>query len=198
MTELTTVSNVQELNPRQRLIVELTKCMKADFLNVFSKSFKTSDDLRDYRRRLYQKVKGFELCDIEDGYETYIESKPKFCPTIPELLACIESARKERLRSQNEHLEAERLASLPPPTIQCNPLQMLAEAKRSAPGAPTMEERLKSHAALLTLHSHLIKKPRFGAIHKCGVSGCAELGALSTTTKGGGNFYCREHYRQAH
>jgi len=188
-------------DPLALIIVEITKAMKADFGRQYQAQFKTDDDMTQYKRRLYAKLRGIDINDIADGYELYVDAGKTFCPGIPELLDFIRQAEKSRKQNLSNLADADRVAALPAPSIECNPLQILAEAKQSAIACAardmSMAEKLKAHDALLTLHAHHIKRRDFNFENACAVSYCKLPGGLSHNTKGGGPFYCREHYRQA-
>lgn len=187
-------------DPLALVIVQITNAMKADFGRQYQVQFKTNEDLTQYKRRLYTKLRAFDINDIANGYESYIDSGKTFCPTVPDLLECVEEEKKRRIQREQAATEVHRVATLPPPTIQCDPLKMLADAKQAAQqrkDGPSMGERLVAHNALLTLHSKYIKKREFGSEKCCEVGYCKKPGAFSHNTKGGGPFYCLEHYRQA-
>ena len=191
------------LNPTAQLVLQISLAMKADFGSQYVKLFKTDADLREYKNRLYTKVKQFTLGDIERGYEDYVNSGNRFVPTVPDLVAVIKAAQTERLKQSRLNAESTRIAALPAPTIECNPLEMLAKAKQAPKVEETAEERikkradaLKNHQALLTLSSHHIRHVEVSREHLCAVEHCRNTGALSSATSGHGNYYCAEHYHQ--
>lgn len=187
-------------DPLARIITEVCVAMKTDFGRQYISQFKTDDELRMYKRRLYAKLRGFDLNDIADGYELFVDGGRTFCPTIPELIEFTQQA--ERLRKQREKSAADvqRVTALPAPKIHCDPLAMLAEAKRAAMtrrGGPSLVDQLKSHEALLKSHAKHIKTREFGPEKTCDVGHCKNPGALSHGTTGGGPFYCAKHYHQS-
>jgi hypothetical protein len=187
-------------DPLAKLIVEICLVMRTDFGRQFSVQFRTEDDLRQYKRRLYTKLRGFDVNDVADGYELFVDGGKAFCPTIPELIEHVELAQKQRRQRELAAADVQRVTALPAPTIQCDPLKMLAEAKRAAMtrrGGPSLADRLKSHEALLKSHAKNIKTREFGPDKCCDVGHCKNPGALSHGTTGSGPFYCAKHYRQS-
>lgn len=187
-------------DPLAVTIQSLTDAMKADFGRSYSNQFSDPEELRLYKRRLYQKLRGLHIEDIKIGYEKYVDTGHKYCPTVPELLDVVKQAEKVRKQSERAWAETERKAqALPSPTIQCNPLEMLAEAQAKAEqgkgSGVSKEQLLANHKAVLEIFGTRIRKPRFGPQHKCAVSFCNKFGTLSSGTTGHGNFYCVEHYR---
>lgn len=196
------MSNQDRINsdPLAKIIAEICLVMKTDFGRQYASQFKTDDDLRLYKRRLYTKLHGFDVGDIADAYELFVDSGKTFCPTIPELLEHVEIAQKQRKQREQATAEVSRVAALPPPTIQCDPLAMLAEAKQAVKQRKdglSREEQIKKHDAVLVIYGKSIKKREFGPEKCCEVGYCKKPGTLSHNTKGGGPFYCTEHYRQA-
>jgi hypothetical protein len=194
----------ENLDPLGRCIVSLINAMKLDFGHKFKSQFGDSDALRMYKRRLYAKLRDSNLEDIVNGYERFSDARNEWPPTIPEMVDFVEQARKARAQLESNRDEVERLAALPAPIIQCNPLEMLAKAKSAAQPAGKkdhdawMERKaaaLQNHNAVLTLHSHKIRKNYGRPEHQCNFPGCYKTGALSSATGGGGNFYCADHFR---
>ena len=133
------------------------------------------------------------------------KQSPKFCPTAPEIEAAAKlEARTIEQRIKNE-AESSRVSALPAPNITCNRVEMLKQAKvagaslNETPEARQLrkDDILRAHGALLTLHSHNIKRIPVGAEHGCLRMGCFKPGAISSGTTGKGNYYCAEHHRMA-
>jgi len=78
-------------DPLADLINSLISCMKADFGGRFVARFPEQEDLRQFKRRLYSKLRGHDIDRILAGYERYVEQNitPKFPPTVPELISSI-------------------------------------------------------------------------------------------------------------
>jgi hypothetical protein len=76
-------------DPLADLINSLISCMKADFGGRFVARFPEPEDLRQFKRRLYSKLRGHSIDRILAGYERYVEQNPTptFPPTVPELIA---------------------------------------------------------------------------------------------------------------
>lgn len=184
-------------------VVSLVNAMKADFGHKFQSQFSGENAVKIYKRRLYAKLRGLNLKYVVDAYELFVGGNPtpEWPPTIPELMGKIKQAEKEDRQSQENAQEAQKIASLPPPKITCDPLALLAEAKKSSPDNISKDEWLKRKAdayqnlhAVLTIHGHNIRRHIQQGFHNCKVPSCAATGTLSAGTKGGDNFYCSEHY----
>jgi thioester reductase-like protein len=185
-------------DPINKGISHLLRAMKADFAQKFSSRFGDEIELRDYKQRLRKIFENNTAEDIYDAYERYLDTFPEWPPTNIDLRSHLENLLKERKKKSENKAEAERLAALPAPTIECNPVEMLVTAKKSTAANRTKEEEqiardeaLKNHNAILTIHGHKIKRRYAQPSHYCAVDGCRKPGGIS----GGGNFYCADHYR---
>jgi len=186
----------------------MTKAMRNDFGRQFSKKFACNEDLLAYKRRLFEKLKNTALDDIVNGYEDYVDSGNKFVPELPELLKFIRGATDQRMKQSKLAAESATIAALPAPTIECDPVEMLIAAKKAyKPIADAMEtdadrlkqrlEVLKNHEAIITLAGSHVRHLYADSDHSCGVSGCYKAGTMTGGTTGGGNYYCKEHYRMS-
>jgi hypothetical protein len=189
-------------DPINKGISHLLRAMKADFAQKFSSRFGDELELRDYKQRLRKIFENNSPADIYDAYERYLDTRPEWPPTNIDLRGHLEDLLKDRKRQQENKVESERLAALPAPTIEVNALEMLTKAKASIKGDRTEEQKakdkaaaLQNHNAVLTLHSHKIRKHYGRPEHQCNVPGCYKTGTLSSATSGGGNFYCADHFR---
>jgi hypothetical protein len=190
-----------ENDPLEKVIVQMINAMQADYGQVFTKQFIDAEVLRNYKRRLYQKLRGLPVEAIIEGYELCVSQNLKFCPTIHEVVANVLEVVKRNKKLQANKVEAEQVATLPAPKIKCDPLAMLAKAKSVKREQETEEDRqkrkaslLQNHQAVLNLHSHKIKQIFVDAEHTCAVSNCNKPGALSSGLKGGSNWYCAKHF----
>jgi hypothetical protein len=183
-------------------VVTLINAMKADFSYKFASQFSEAGALRLYKRRLYQKLKDVELADVYEAYEGYVDNKPEWPPTIPQLIGLIAEAAKNRRKAGLNTRQAEELATLPAPNVrQCNPLALLAEAKQNAaiqPSASWLErkaELIQNHNATLMVYGKNIRK--IFPEKACSVPGCMYCGTVSSGIRGDDNFYCSEHFFNA-
>jgi hypothetical protein len=90
-------------------------------------------------------------------------------------------------------------------TEKYNPIAMLREAmlkiEADESGLTKAEkwtkhlERLKDHEFLIYEHEQKFKTAP--ADHICDGPFCGNPGSISSSTTGGGNYYCQEHYRRA-
>jgi len=196
-----------ESDPLASTIVSMINAMQADYGQVFTKQFSDSEILKNYKRRLYQKLKGLPIDAIVDGYELSAEASKKFCPTVPEIVGCVLEVVKRNKKAENNKAEADRVAALPPPKIvECNPLELLANAKAASDTASKEDkaawmarkaEALKNHNAVLNLNNHKIKRVEPSLAHQCVVAGCYTTGNLGAGTKGSDNWYCSKHFKTA-
>lgn len=191
-------------NDLAKVIINITKAMKADFGQQYIKQFSVDEDLRQYKRQLYSRMKGYNLQDIMNAYDEYVNAGNEFCPNIPALLKLVDAAAKSRRQSEANQAEALRIGNTQPTTRDCNPLAMLKDAREALKAKPqTKEERLaerlqalKAHHQLLELDKDKIKRHFVDAEHQCHVGYCDKPGSLSHGTTGKGNFYCQEHFQE--
>lgn len=196
-------------------ILNLVNAMKADFGKKFEARFPNTDegneDLRQYKRRLYAKLRDREICDIIDGYENFIDSKPDWPPTVPDLIAAVKDASFLRHRKELSDAELERkteAAKAGPmkKQIECNPIAMLREARSNADQYKdeNTEKRAIRRKQIINHHGRLIidfeqmnhsrlSVPAVG--HTCSVAICFKPGVLSHSVNGVDNWYCQEHFR---
>jgi hypothetical protein len=200
------ISERIESDPLAKTIVSMINAMEADYGQTFIKQFRDAEVLKNYKRRLYQKLKGLPIEAVVNGYELCAERNTKFCPTVPGIVESVLEAVKRNKKLEVNKLEAESVAALPPPTIICNPLELLAKAKTAsktgskenkAEWMARKAEALKNHETVLNLHGHKIKRLYAQPEHSCVVNGCHHAGTLSGGIKGGGNWYCIKHFKTA-
>jgi hypothetical protein len=186
-------------------ITHLLRAMKADFAQKFSSRFTDDRELRDYKQRLRKIFENNTAADIYDAYERYLDTRPEWPPTNIDLRSHLEDLLKDRKKQMENKAEAQRIAALPAPTIEVNAMEMLAKAKAASKTkgkddhAAWMKRKAaadQNNAAVLMLHSHRIRKRYASAEHKCAVEFCRKAGTNSASNTGGGNFYCKEHYRE--
>lgn len=195
-----------ETDPLAKIIVSMLNAMQADYGQIFTKQFNDVDVLKNYKRRLYQKLRGLPIDAIVDGYELCAEQNKKFCPTVPQIIQSVLEAVKRNKKLEANKVEAESVAALPPPTISCDPLALLAKAKAaSKTGSKEDEaawmarkaEALRNNEAVLVLHGQSTKHIYAQPEHLCVVNGCRDIGTLSNGTKGSDNWYCINHFKTA-
>lgn len=188
-------------DPLAMMIVSLINAMRFDFGHKFTSVFPDKETLRVYKRRVYAQCRNGEVEDLANGYELYLSGRPEWPPSWPVLLGHVDQARNDRVKALQNKLEAERVAALPPPSVECDPVAMFAEAKAKADALPADRDERRSqllqlHNATLSAHSDKIKHIYAQHEQSCAVGFCKSAGVLSASTKGDGNFYCREHFRE--
>jgi hypothetical protein len=200
-TELT---ERQKNDPLAMTIITIISVMKADFAASFNKIYKTEEEQQEFKRRLYKLARKENIYPIEliDAYETLITKNHKFLPSIVEIMAQAKEINKENQKNERNRIEAEELARLPAPTHSVNPLKLLATAK-SAVEADNHSDWLEKKALALKNHDAVIaiakaqgkiRRGNHEVKHYCKFPGCGSLGAISSGTRGGENFYCKDHW----
>lgn len=206
MNGIAPISDRIESDPLAKIIVNMINAMEADYGQTFIKQFRDAEVLKNYKRRLYQKLKGLPIEAIIDGYELCAERNTKFCPSVPGVVESVLETIKRNKKLEANKVEAESVAALPPPTIICNPLELLAEAKAAtltggkedkSAWLARKAEALRNHEAVLTLYGQNIKRRHAQPEHSCVVNGCHDAGTLSSGTKGSDNWYCKKHFKTA-
>ena len=189
-------------NETMDTVNRLVAVMKIDFPAGFNKSFSNGDSETFLKRRLYKSFLNIKPACVFDGYQECINRNPSFLPTTPELLSEVKKQSKISLKKIEEDLEAQKLAALPPPTITCNPLNLLAKAKAGTK-SKTMStaERLKLKEELrLKLNATVghIGRQYADGTHLCAVPGCKKAGSMSDSVSGSNSWYCARHFIQKH
>lgn len=195
-------------------IKTIAKQLKTDFGQLYVKQFSLEDELIDWKRRAWVKLKGLHPQDILDGYEMLIEKKPSHMPTIPEITEATLFFQKQRKQRDKDNVEAVRIAGLPKPEMSEPGAkqnlkkihEMLCKAfknydkketeKERKARALRLEEKRLAHEKLLRQSIPLYGKTIIDQDHKCQVGWCDRPGVLSGTTSGGSNFFCNEHFKQ--
>jgi len=188
-------------------IISITDEMKIHYPAQYEKMYSDNEVLRKFKNDLYEKLKHRNADDLLTGYDNYVLSANPFLPTLPNLIIFINGAEKTRLQQIKNFNEVQNIAKLPPPaTIICNPIELLANAKKERVSdyertpdekKAKHQENLAKHQALLTKFTHRIRKIYADENHLCVYPGCQKAGSISQVTSGHGNFYCYKHYREA-
>jgi len=206
MNGIAPTSNRIESDPLKKTIVNMIRAMRSDYGQVFIKQFQGEEVLTDFKQRLYQKLNGLPIDAIVDGYELCAERNTRFCPTVPGIVECVLETVKRNKKLEVNKAETESVAALPPPTIICDPLALLAKAKAAsrtgnkedkAAWMTRKAEALRNNDAVLILHGRNIKRRYAQAEHSCAVNGCHDIGTLSPGTKGSDNWFCIKHFKSA-
>ncbi|MDO9271370.1 MAG: hypothetical protein Q7T96_19885 [Methylobacter sp.] len=206
MNGIAPTSDRIESDPLAKTIVSMINAMEADYGQTFIKQFRDAEVLKNYKRRLYQKLKDLPIDAIVNGYELCAERNTKFCPTVPGIVECVLETVKRNKKLNANKVEAEGITALPAPTIICDPLALLAKAK-AASRTDSKEDKtawmarkaeaLRNNEAVLILHGYNIKRRYAQPEHLCVVNGCRDTGTLSNGTKGSDNWFCINHFKTA-
>jgi hypothetical protein len=191
-------------NQLEKSLNSVMSAMKSDFGLSYSKQFPGEEEVRLFKQRLYAKTKDLEPEDIIAGYESYVDSRKTFCPTLPELLTCIVNTRRDRLKSEKEQKYAMNLVGIehkPEPTAKPEKVMEMLRVAMDKP-KNSNEERIEKlnqaileHDCLITAHTGqgLVKKIKLSTeTHGCSVPFCKKIGLLSHHA--GGNYYCEDHF----
>ena len=181
------------------MIVSLMRAMLADYPTQYRKSYPDEKTASMLKSRLEAKMAVFHPSDVIDGYEQCIDENPRFMPTIPDLIGHIKNLTKTREEKTKGNIEAERIAALPAPTIDCNPLDMLKKAQSAIDtSSPDGMEEWKKRMHGLKLHNNKLTasmEKRYAAPHQlCNVNGCSKAGALTSSVRGSESWYCSTHF----
>jgi len=208
------IAQTGNADPLKDCINHLISAMRADYSRKFEKRFDTAhnkDDsennlLRQYKRRLYSKLKKFKVEFIYEAYDLYVDEKNKFVPDVPDLLDVIERVEKTHRQEVKNQDEVDRMVSLPKPTIQCDPVALLKKAKTAASGKDkkTKEEWLRDKEALrinnnavINIHNDNVISRHADEAHLCKFPPCRKSGSLTHSTTGSENWYCQEHFQMS-
>lgn len=185
-------------DPLQNCIIGMIAAMKADFGNKFKSQFADPEELRQYKRRLYQMLRGRDIKHITDAYNGYAMSGKEWPPTVPELITALDDVEKTERRKQAEEINHLMKLSRPEPKISCNPLEMLANAKGKTVDDRTPEQKEQDWQDLLQRHKAMVAPfsvRNIDADHLCAYPSCNKAGSISDSIRGGGTWYCGEHFR---
>lgn len=189
-------------------INHLISAMRADYSRKFEKRFDTNhnkDDsknevLRQYKRRLYSKLKQFNVAHIYEAYDLYVDEKNKFVPDVPDLLDVIERVEKKHKMEVKNQEEIDRMVRLPKSTIQCDPIELLDKARTAVKNngeKKSIDEILINHKAVLNLYGGNSRNKLADEDHLCKFPPCRKAGSIAHSTSGSENWYCKDHFRMA-
>jgi len=194
--ELVELSDQVKSDPLAMAIHSIIKVMNIDFPAQFNKAFVDNEALKLVKRRLYTRLRGFDVSFILDAYENLVDKSPKFMPGPNELVFEVKGISVQHGKDIAKLEEAKRVSALPAPTHKCNPVAMLATAKVGSDndGETGRLARLSKahddHAALMKASAGNTERRYADADHQCAFFGCHCTGTIS----GGSNFYCATHY----
>ena len=193
-----------ELN---KAVLVIMRIMMQDYAPQYKKICYDKQSAEDFKNRMLKKLANFHPADIYDGYDMATEQSPEFLPNIPTLYAQVEILDKKRKQLAKNTQETLRMEASPEPTIQCNPMAMLVEARAKLKNKypkDTEEARLirlaiarEEHAKVMEAYEK--KKASHGVSqdHACNFHNCFNPGTTSQLTGENINYYCSEHFRRA-
>lgn len=194
-------SGQQTSDPLQSMVLCIVGAMQSDFAQAFNLNYKTEEDIRQLKRRLYAKLRGLDVDCIPTGYELCVDAKPNFLPTIPEIIAGVLQAIKNKKRSIRNQDEFNHSLALPNPKTGVMPRSikdaygkiLMAASRDEAARQEHLKSLAASHDELLKEHEQrgLIKKQ--ASVLLC--CRCGRHGVLSHSVRGDSNWYCADHFR---
>ena len=179
-------------NPLAMAIFTTMSVMKADYIASYNRNFTTPEDEKLVLNRMHQELKNIKPRALIDAYDNVTELDAKF---MPDVAALIKEAKRISWLWEKDALEAEQVekqAALPnPETIDCNPMEMLAEAMENK-GEGTRQDAI-DRLERETAHLRRDKDTRG---HQCSYHACFDAGTLTQSTNGSERWYCSKHYIQ--
>jgi len=125
------ISFNRKVNNLAELVATVVTVMKADYISEFNRQFKSPEDLRDFKNRLYTKIRKFDHKAIIDGYERYAAENPNFMPGVQKLVFYMKIENDKILRKQQEQLKAIEKKSEKKITRHINLAEMLKKKRKS-------------------------------------------------------------------
>jgi hypothetical protein len=196
-------------------IETIARQLKIDFGRLYSSRFTNDQEIKDWKNRLWGKIKGLHPQDMLDGYESIVDTKPGRLPEIPEIVSATLVFQKIRKKNEKNNAEAERIALIPPKpeisdSVARQNLKKIHELVGSAfsrvdsqenenqrkDRLVRLEEKCLDYDGLIKKDFPMIDKQFIPSPdHECNVGWCRSAGTVSSSTTGNGSFYCSEHYR---
>lgn len=184
-------------DPLAVVITAVVDAMHTDYPQAFASAYKTDEDIRQLKRRLYSLLRTINPAAVADGYDACVQLKPGYLPTVPEIASAAYECDKSIKAKERNALHADAVAALPNPNAPM-PVNVRKEFERVMEnrGKTDMETLVKRHEELIRadIKRQAIRIPTM-TNNKCAVGGCEKTGVLSHSTTGGANFYCAEHFR---
>jgi len=185
---------------QKEIVITITTALSVDYASQFKKAYATDEEITLLKKRMWMGLKNINPQYAAKAYQLLCDESPEYMPTLQSILSKSKSIQAKTMREQAEIEERERLAELPAPTHNVNPVEMLVKAKMVASnqGDSTQaerDERIARHNAVISEYTrlgHVETAPRPDN-WKCAVHHCRQAGVLS-----GGfseTWYCKEHHR---
>lgn len=194
--------------------------LSSDYGEKFTRQFRASGDgvkpltPDRWQYRLLSLLVGMEdMPDIAPAAVDAIAKRCGDCPTLVEIVAECRAIRVARRNAAERRREAEHYANLLPPARATDAGEIAGMIKQAIdtenPGRNCTQEehnawikrKAESELRLNVLISAGISAGRirrgfWDGQPECAVSHCRNAGALSLSTQGGDEYYCREHFRR--
>jgi hypothetical protein len=104
-------------NAATEATTRITQALLTDFAERFKRAYgdKDSEEVAVFKRRMYMGLKGLDIESSLSAYQELVEEKPEFMPTLQAIISRAKSIFAKTKREQEELIERERVAALPPP-----------------------------------------------------------------------------------
>jgi hypothetical protein len=201
------ISDSPEATARKNAIRSVFAAMALDYGEKFERQFRENKNMgkdriltpNAWQHRLYRSVSTCSPHSIIDGAEDAIKQSTHFVPTLPEISERI--VELDRQYRQND-ASVERAMLAPPQTDEVDRdgvkkiLSGIASALRDKPSAEALSVAVANHDQILAAASGQIRRiTASNPEHMCSYMGCRNAGTLTTSTNGGGTFFCKSHFR---
>jgi hypothetical protein len=187
----------------------ISNCQRNDFAASFSKQYPTNEAQAFYVTRLISLItkSGIPVEYWLDGYDVAAAKSVNFFPNSQQIRLEAEVLFKNAQQHAKNLAQNEKVyflcndSGLDDKTPVIEILSVFREDSKKALINPLASEDRKS---ILNNHDRLLKNHKsrgkinsvgYSEEHQCSYYGCNSVGSLSQTTVGGGNFYCKKHYR---
>ena len=171
--------------------------MRADYGSQFNRRFADDDDLKEFKNRLYTKIKKIPNNVIVDGYEAYVEDFPDYMPAVIKLVDYIYKENRKFLKSKAEKERIIENHNQKKIMRQVNPIELLAKAKLQKNNSnESFADMVAAHNAIISakIKRDATKTKNRHQGSTCNFSDCNKPGTTSDGLRGDRAFYCLDHY----
>ena len=178
------------------LVGDVCGAIKASYPGTW---FSDTEDIRNFKNMLYTKIKNNNCSTsaIVDGVDLAIERSPKFPPTLPQICAAIIQEQKKIEKAGVQAAEVKSIENKSVTENNCDPVTMLADAKRESDKTQCHQEKVNAHDELIKDHLRrgLVSQVMHQAEKSCSVGFCTNPGSISNSVNGSEQWFCIEHFR---
>ena len=183
----------------KEVVITITTALSVDYASQFKKAYANADEITLLKKRMWMGLKNVDPESSAKAYQLLCDETPEYMPTLQSILSRSKSIQAKTRREQADIEEHERLAQLPPPAHNVDPLKMLRDAKEATQERDSTQEerdeRIARHNAVISEYTRkgYVKTAPRSDNWKCAVHHCRQAGSFS-----GGfsdTWFCKEHYR---